>query len=185
MSKKIIASVFIATSLDGFIARKNGELDWLDKANEVVPKGEDCGFFPFMDSIDVLIMGRKTYEKVISFGQWPYGETKVIILSRSLVKIPSSLSNTVFYTSETPPELCKRLKGEGAERLYIDGGTTIQSFLKEKLINDITITTVPVILGSGIPLFAELSNDIQLKHIETKVYDFGFIQSKYEIEDFT
>ncbi len=176
-------SVFIATSIDGYIARKNGDLDWLDKANESVPKGEDCGFFTFMNSIHVLIMGRKTYNKVMSFGQWPFGETKVIVLSRNIVEIPSELTKTVSYTTETPTELCKRLKAEGNENIYIDGGMTIQSFLDEQLITDITITTVPVILGSGIPLFNEISNDILLNHCETVTYDFGFVQSKYEIKN--
>lgn len=183
MISKMNISVFIATSLDGYIARKNGDLDWLDKANESVPNGEDCGFLTFMGTINVLIMGRKTYEKVMSFGQWPYGETKVIVLSRNSVEIPVELIGTVSCTSEPPAELCKRLKNEGSERLYIDGGVTIQSFLDEKLITDITITRVPVILGSGIALFKEFSHDIQLNHLGTTVYDFGFVQSKYEIEN--
>jgi len=86
-----IASVYIATSLDGFIAREDGDIDWLNAANEIVPEGEDCGFFAFMDSVDGLVMGRHTYEKVLSFGQWPYGEKPVIVLSRNEVKMPDSL----------------------------------------------------------------------------------------------
>ena len=178
-----IASVYIATSLDGYIARKNGDIDWLDQANTVVPEGEDCGFFSFMNSIDVLIMGRKTYEKVLSFGTWPYGEKKVIILSRNNVEIPSKLQRTVSYSAESPKYLCKKLISEGRKRLYIDGGMTIQSFLKENLIKEITITTIPIIIGNGISLFSKLPNDIKLKHINTKVYEFGFVQSTYKIEN--
>jgi len=176
-----IGTVYIATSLDGYIARADGNIDWLNEANSCVPEGEDCGFFEFLESIDALIMGRKTFEQVLSFGQWPYGETPVIVLSRNKVSIPSKLSKTVSCSSESPTELSKRLADTGAKKLYIDGGATIQSFLKEDLINDITITRIPTAIGTGIPLFGELNNDIKLKHIATKVYDFGFVQSTYEI----
>ena len=176
------ASVFIATSLDGFIARVGGELDWLDVANATVPKGEDCGYHAFMESIDVLIMGRKTYEQVLSFGKWPYGNKSVIILSSKNIKIPDDLAQTVSYSSESPKELYERLYIQGAKRIYIDGGITIQRFLAEGLINDLTITTIPVILGSGKPLFGNLEKDILLRHIATKTFDFGFVQLIYEVE---
>lgn len=181
MAVNMTISAFIGTSLDGYIARENGDLDWLDKANELVPVGEDCGYAAFMSSVDVLIMGRKTYEKVLSFGSWSYGATKVIVLSRSKVEIPSELEETVSYSSETPVALCERLQNEGNKYLYIDGGMTIQSFLAEQLLTDITITRVPVILGSGIPLFGRLDDDIHLNHLGSIVYDFGFVQSKYEV----
>jgi dihydrofolate reductase len=177
----ITASVFIATSLDGFIARKDGNLDWLDTANATTPKGEDCGYHTFMDSVDALIMGRKTYDKVLSFGKWPYGDKPVIVLSRNPMAIPNNISKTVMHSSENPSELCERLEKEGCKRLYIDGGITIQRFLDVGLINDMTITVIPVILGGGLPLFGDVENDIQLKHIATKNYDFGFVQLTYEI----
>lgn len=175
------SSVFIATSLDGFIARKDGELDWLDAANAIVPEGEDCGYNAFIESVDVLIMGRKTYEKVLSFGNWPYGGKSVIVLSRSKIEIPHELAQTVSPSSDSPKELCDRLSKQGAKRLYIDGGITIQRFLEAGLINDITITIIPILLGSGIPLFSNGKEDIILKHITTKIYDFGFIQLTYEV----
>ena len=177
----LISSVFIAVSLDGFIARVGGELDWLDAANATVPEGEDCGYHAFMDSIDVLIMGRNTYEQVLSFSKWPYGSKPVIVLSRRIIKIPDELIQTVSHSSESPKELYERLSKEGAKRLYIDGGITIQRFLAEGLINDITMTVIPVILGSGIPLFGHLTKDIPLKHIATKTYHFGFVQLTYEV----
>ena len=175
-----IASVYIATSLDGFIARENGDIDWLNDANKVVPKGEDCGFLAFMDSVDALVMGRKTFEQVLSFGQWPYGDKPVIVLSSNKVKIPDNLPQTVSWSSESPHELSDRLAMEGAKRIYIDGGITIQRFLSDGLVKDLTITVIPVILGRGISLFGDVDNDISLKHIATTAYDFGFIQSTYE-----
>ena len=177
-----IASVYIATSLDGFIAREDGDIDWLNAANEVVPEGEDCGFFAFLDSVDCLVMGRNTYEKVLSFGQWPYGEKPVIVLSRNEVKIPDSLPKSVSWSSESPKALSDRLLREGVKRVYVDGGNTIQRFLAEELVKDITITVIPVFIGSGIPLFGKLEKDIQLKHVSTTTFDFGFVQSTYEVK---
>lgn len=175
-------SVYIATSLDGFIARKNGDLDWLDEANSNVPEGEDCGFSKFMASVDALVMGRKTYEKVLSFGIWPYGNTPVIVLSRNKIEFPQDLSQHLSCSSEEPAELCKRLANNGAKRLYIDGGKTIQGFLDKKLITDLTITVIPVLIGQGIPLFGNLKQDMNLEHVATKAFDFGFVQSTYNVK---
>ena len=179
MSAKV--SVYIATSLDGFIARKNGEIDWLDAASATIPEGEDCGFRTFMDTVDVLIMGRKTYEKVLSFGEWPYGNTPVIVLSRTPIVFPNNLLNTVTHSSEKPSALYGRLSNEGAKHLYIDGGITIQRFLAEGLIDEITITLIPVILGEGISLFGSLEDDIRLSPLGTKFYEFGFVQLHYAV----
>ena len=176
------ASVYVATSLDGYIARESGGLDWLDAANATVPAGEDCGFRQFMESIDVLVMGRKTYEKVLSFGLWPYGNTPVIVLSRNKIELPDDPKQNVSCSSESPKELCARLSAKGAKRLYIDGGITIQRFLAAGLITDITITVIPVILGRGIPLFGSSEKDISLGHVATKTFDFGFVQSTYKVK---
>ena len=177
-------SVFIATSLDGFIARADGAIDWLDEANAIVPEGEDCGYQAFMTTVDVLIMGRNTYEQVLSFGQWPYGDKPVIVLSRQNLQIPDKLAQTVSSSSESPKALYQRLSNEGANRLYIDGGVTIQRFLADGLIDDITITLIPVILGSGKSLFGPLDRDISLTHVGTKTFDFGFVQLTYEVENY-
>jgi len=177
----IQASVFIATSLDGYIAREDGKLDWLYTANATVPEGEDCGYSDFMKTVDVLVMGRKTYEKVLSFGLWPYGGTSVIVLSSNKIEIPNELVQSVSCSSESPKELCKRLANEEVKRIYVDGGITIQRFLFEGLISDVTITVIPIVLGSGKPLFGNVEKDIPLKHISTKTYDFGFVQSTYKV----
>ena len=169
-------------SLDGFIARADGGIDWLDEANKIVPEGEDCGYQAFMDAVDVLIMGRNTYEQVLSFGPWPYGEKPVIVLSRQNIQIPDELAQTVSSSSESPQALCQRLSKEGAKRLYVDGGVTIQRFLSEGLIDDITITIIPIILGGGKSLFGPLEGDISLTHVGTKTFDFGFVQLTYEVE---
>ncbi len=176
----MIGSVFIATSLDGFIARSDGRLDWLDKANLTVPEGEDCGYVSFMSTIDVLVMGRNTYEKVLSFGGWPY-EKPVIVLSRNDLTIPQELKGRVSVSHESPESLCERLTKEGAKRIYVDGGAVIQSFLCASLIMDITITQIPVLIGEGISLFGAITNDIDLKHTSTKTYDCGFVQNKYVV----
>jgi len=178
---QVSVSVFIATSLDGFIARENGELDWLDEANATVPEGEDCGYRDFMGSIDALIMGRHTYEKVLSFGPWPYGATPVIVLSHQPIEFPADFPDCVSHSSETPQELCDRLSTDGATHLYVDGGITIQRFLQADLIDELTVTVIPVILGAGIPLFGPLEDDIPLSHCRTRTFDCGFVQTKYRV----
>lgn len=175
------ASVFIATSLDGYIAGRDGNLDWLDAANKTVPAGEDCGYSAFMETIDFLIMGRNTFEQVLSFGEWPYAEKPVIVLSSNKIKIPENISKTVSWSSESPKELYNRLANKGAKRLYVDGGITIQGFIAEGLINDLTITLIPIFLGSGIPLFGNSENELSLKLKKMHAYDFGFVQLTYEV----
>jgi dihydrofolate reductase len=175
-------SVFVATSLDGFIARPDGSLDWLNEAQAVVPHGEDLGFDAFMDTVDTLIMGRKTFEQVLSFGAWPYGQTPVVVLSHNPIHIPPDLVNTVSHASGSPSALLKRLSAQGVRHVYVDGGNTIQGFLAESLIDQITITTIPVILGDGISLFGPLEKEIRLVHVKTVAHDFGFVQTTYAIE---
>ena len=178
------ASVYIATTVDGFIARPNGELDWLPGSDGVMDPelgDEDFGYAQFMSSVDVLVMGRNTYELVISSGQWPYGGTKVIVLSSSLKTLSDIVPDSVELKSCAPHELYKELQDSGFCHLYIDGGKTIQRFLSEHLINEITITKVPVLIGEGIPLFSKLTNDIKLSHLNTISYKNGFVKSKYEV----
>lgn len=176
-------SVFIATSLDGFIARNDGSLDWLNNASASVPKGQDCGFQLFMDSIDYLIMGRNTFEQVLSFGEWPYGQKKMIVLTSRGIEIPKHLVETVSVSSEQPKQLVSRLSEQGAKHLYIDGGITIQSFLQAGLVDEITMTIIPIVLGEGKPLFRPVGKDLYLSHLETRSYDFGFVQLKYGIKE--
>lgn len=180
MSIKV--SVYIATSLDGFIARVDGGLDWLNEANSAVSEGEDCGFSAFMDSVDTLVMGRKTYEQVLSFGEWPYGATPVIVLSRSPISFPSTLPGTVSHSSEPLRELLDRLAGNGVQHVYVDGGATIQGFLSQWLVDKIILTVIPIILGDGIPLFSSVGSDIHLTHLKTTSFDFGFVQTTYAVK---
>ena len=175
-------SVFIATSLDGFISRTDGSIDWLNEASALVPKGEDSGYREFMSTVDALVMGRNTFEQVLSFGGvWPYGSTPVVVLSRQLKSLPDDVPATVSVTEETPEKLIQRLSAEGLKHLYIDGGLTIQSFLAAGLIDEIIITTVPILLGGGKPLFGPLPGDVKLELVSSQAFDFGFVQSKYRV----
>lgn len=176
------SSVFIATSLDGYISREDGSLDWLDNIMKKVPQDEDCGYLSFLDSVDVLAIGKTSFEKVLSFGQWPYREKPVYVLTDQTFDISDELKNDVYISSESPEELYERLSKEGFNHLYIDGGVSIQRFLAAGLINDITIITVPLIIGKGQSLFGGLGRDVSLKHIATESYDFGFTKSSYQVE---
>ncbi len=174
-------SVFIATSLDGFISRTDGSLDWLDQANSRVPKGEDCGYEEFMSTVDALVMGRHTFELARSFADWPYGQTPVFVLSSRMNALPGGMASSVQLFNAAPAAIVARLSAQGMRHLYIDGGLTIQRFLCDALIDEITLTRIPVLIGSGRPLFGPLSEDVRLEHISTRVFDFGFVQSKYRV----
>jgi dihydrofolate reductase len=176
------ASVFIATSLDGFIARENGDIDWLsvaDDGNEA--RGEDYGYAAFFDTVDVMVMGRGTFEKVLTFGEWPYGSKRVVVLSSRQLDIPDHLSDTVDATTSAPDELARQLAEDGHRHAYIDGGQTIQSFLAAGLLDRLIITRIPVLLGSGRPLFGRLPADVRLRHVRTTDYATGLVQSEYEV----
>lgn len=173
------ASVYIATSLDGFIARRNGGLDWLPGADGD-GEGEDYGYRAFMASVDVLVMGRNTYEKILSFGDWPY-QVPVIVLSSRPVEIPAEIGESVERMSATPAEVVEALARRGAEHLYVDGGVTIQRFLRAGLIQRLIITRVPVLIGRGLPLFASLERDVRLRHVATQSFASGMVQSEYEV----
>ncbi len=175
----IKCSVFIATSLDGWIARKNGEIDWLTAPNPA-GAGEDYGYKTFFDSVDALVMGRKTFELVLTFGEWPYADKRVIVLSSGSPHIPENLSGKVEATSLSPADLVAQLAAQGIRHVYVDGGKTIQSFLRAGLIDEMIITRIPVLIGDGIPLFGELEHDTHFEHLETQAYKSGFVQSRYK-----
>ena len=172
-------SVYIATSLDGFIARTNGDLDWLGSGDDRA--GEDYGYHKFMDSVDVLVMGRHTFEQVMTFGEWPYGSKRVVVLSTNIPEIPDSLSEVVTTLSMAPAELVEHLSKQGATHLYVDGGITIQRFFAANLVDELIITRIPILIGSGIPLFGSQEADIHLTHIVTHQFESGFVQSRYQI----
>lgn len=174
-------SVFIATSVDGFIAREDGRLDWLDAANANVPPGEDCGYGAFFATVDALVMGRATFETVLGFPEWPYADKPVWVASRSLAALPAGLPPTVQLVRGSPQEIVRDAAARGWQRLYIDGGQLIRAFLQAGLITDLTLTTIPVLLGAGRPLFGALAGDVALQLVATKGYPFGFVQSTYRV----
>ena len=171
--------VFIATSLDGYIAKSDGDIEWLLQRDD--PQ-EDHGYLAFIKNIDGIVMGRNTFEKSLSFGAWPY-ELPVVVLSRTLQasSLREDLKQKVQISSLSPQDLMPLLSAKGWRRAYIDGGQVIQSFLRAGLIDDMTITTVPVLLGEGKPLFAHLDREIDLKHTHSHFFPSGLVQSHYQI----
>jgi dihydrofolate reductase len=163
-------------SLDGFIARRNGDLDWLP---------EDCephGYDEFMASVDALVMGRNTFEKVLTFEQWPYGAKRVVVLSSRPLDLSLAKGGVVEQMAGAPAEIVARLAASGARHLYIDGGITVQGFLRAGLIQRLIVTRVPVLIGEGIPLFGSLPRDVRLRHVATRPYPSGIVQSEYLVE---
>jgi dihydrofolate reductase len=179
----IKCSVFIATSLDGFIARKDGSIDWLEAANQTIPVGTDLGYERFFTSIDALVMGRKTFEQVLTFPEWAYADKPLIVLSRTLAALPTGVPANVSLSHETPIDLVSRLEREGFHHLYVDGGMTIQSFLQAGLIDEMTITIIPVLLGEGLLLFGQIARDVHFSLVSISAYEFGFVQSTYRINE--
>jgi dihydrofolate reductase len=169
------ASVFVGTSLDGFIARADGAFDFLPPGG-----GEPHGYDEFMATVDALVIGRKTYETVLALGAWPYGAKPTFVLSARPLA-PAPVGAEVERMSGSPVEVVSQLVNRGIQHAYVDGGITIQRFLQARLIQRITITRVPVLIGTGIPLFGALPNDISLKHIATRQYASGLVKSEYEI----
>lgn len=174
MSTPVRASVFVGVSLDGFIARPDGAFDFLPENPE--PHGYD----EFFATVDAMVMGRKTYETALSFGSWPYGNKPVFVLStRALARAPAGA--VVEHVSGTPQEIMAQLAQRGIQHVYVDGGQTVQAFLSAGLIDRITITRVPVIIGSGITIFGALGHDIHLQHIRTRHFPSGLVQSEYAV----
>jgi dihydrofolate reductase len=166
-------SVFVGTSVDGFIARPGGELDWLPPGG-----GEEHGYEAFMESVDALVIGRNTYETVLAFDTWPYGKKAVFVLStRPLAPAPAGAA--VEHLSGSPDEIVSQLEARGIRHAYVDGGITVQQFLRAGLIQRLIVTRVPVLIGEGIPLFGVTGRDISLEHIATRQYPSGLVQSEY------
>jgi len=169
--------VFIAKSLDGYIADKNGGIDWLNTVPN--PENSDLGYENFIKNIDAIIMGRSTFEIVLSFSiDWPY-TVPVFVVSNTLKNVPKDYIGKVEIVSGTPTEILKVVHGQGYKHLYIDGGQIVQNFLKEDLIDEISITTIPILLSGGIPLFSELAEEMRFEHVKTKVYLNELVQSDY------
>jgi dihydrofolate reductase len=182
-------SVFIATSLDGYIARKDGSVDWLHSAgNPEADMGSDAdmGFASFMSSVDCMIMGRKCMEMISSMNlseeQWPYGNTHIVVLSNTLSAPPENLKDKVSLYSGDITDLMTDLEEKGYRHAYVDGGATITEFLNHGLINEMVITKAPVLLGEGIPLFGKLEHSIKLIEASAKNYANDFVQLKYSVK---
>ena len=172
------ASVFIAASMDGYIARPDGSLDWLHAGAGSAPV--DYGYDAFMATVDALVIGRKTYETVLGFPKWPYGAKPVFVLSSGLLA-PAPEGAVLEQLSGEPRDIVLQLEGRGIRHIYVDGGDTIQRFLRAGLIQRLIVNRIPVLIGSGIPLFGETGRDLVLEHVVTRVYATGLVQSEYTV----
>lgn len=171
-------SVFCGVSVDGFLARLNNTVDFLDAGGQ-----EPHGVEEFYASVDVIVFGRKTYEFVESYGQWLYGKKPVVVLSSHPLDFSWIKNGMVEQMSSEPAQIVARLEARGFKHAYIDGGLTIQRFLAAGLINRLVVTRVPVLIGEGIPLFGPVPHDIPLRHVATRTYKSGLVQSEYETGD--
>jgi dihydrofolate reductase len=169
-------SVFVGTSLDGFIARPNGQYDFLPADG-----GEPHGYDEFIATVDAIVIGRKTFETVLAFPEWPYGKRRIVVLSSRPLDFSSVRGGVVEQMSGAPAEIASRLASTGVQHVYVDGGITVQGFLRAGLIQRITITRVPVLIGDGIPLFGALPRDVRLRHVATQHYASGLVKSEYEV----
>ena len=169
------ASVFVGASIDGFIARADGALDFLDAGGN-----EPHGYEEFMATVDALVIGRKTYETVLGFGGWAYGKKPVFVLS-SRPLAPAPAGAVLEHLSGAPADIVAQLAARGIQHIYVDGGVTIQRFLRAGLIDRLIITRVPVLIGSGISLFGSIDADISLQHVATRQYAGGLVQSEYVV----
>jgi dihydrofolate reductase len=169
-------SVFVGTSVDGFIARLNGALDFLPLGG-----GEPHGYDEFIASVDALVIGRNTFEIVLAFPEWPYGDKRVVVLSSRPLDLSALHGGRVEQMTGTPAEIVSKLAAGGAQHLYVDGGITIQRFLRAGLVQRLIVTRVPVLIGEGIPLFGSLPRDVRLRHVSTQHYPSGLVKSEYQV----
>ena len=169
-------SVFIGTSVDGYIARPNGDLDFLPPDG-----GEPHGYYEFIASVDALVIGRKTFETVLAFPAWPYGDKRVVVLSSRPLDLSTVREGVVEQMAGPPAEIVAKLAARGVHQLYVDGGITIQGFLRAGLVQRLVITRVPVLIGEGIPLFGALPRDVRLQHVATQHYPSGLVKSEYQV----
>jgi dihydrofolate reductase len=169
-------SVFIGTSVDGFIARLDGTYGFLPADG-----GEPHGYSEFFASVDTLVIGRKTFETVLAFETWPYGSKRVVVLSSQPLNLSTVRGGIVEQMAGKPVEIVAKLEAGGVQHIYLDGGVTIQRFLRAGLVQRLTITRVPVLIGEGIPLFGSLPRDLKLRHIATQSYASGLVKSEYEV----
>jgi dihydrofolate reductase len=168
-------SVFCGVSVDGFLARRDDGLDFLDSGAQV-----PHGYKEFYDSVDVLVIGRRTFDVVLTFGKWPYGKKPVVVLSSRPVDVSTVKGGVVEHLSGEPADIVAALNARGFRHAYIDGGMTIQRFLAAGLVDRLVVTRVPVLIGDGIPLFGPVPRDVMLRHVATRCYRGGLVQTEYE-----
>lgn len=174
------ASAFIATSLDGYIARPDGDLDWLFSAAPTEgAEPQDYGYNRFMATVDTIVMGRHTFEKVLTFGRWPYEGKQVVVLTSHDLDVPGELRESVRAMAGDPADVLAALERRGVQHVYVDGGQTIQRFLRSGRLDRLIVNTVPVLIGRGIPLFGSTATDIRLRHVSTHAYPSGLVQNEY------
>lgn len=179
-TSSVQCAVFIATSLDGFIARENGDIDWLHAG--AAETGQDYGYQAFFDSVDALVMGRKTLDTIKTFGQWPYEDKPLYVLSNqdnALRNLPEFFPNHLRQLRGEPTDIINALAALGHRRIYLDGGVTIQRFLRAKLVDQLILNRLPILLGKGRPLFGEVSSDQCWRHQRTESFASGLVQSEY------
>lgn len=168
-------SVFVGVSVDGFMARPDGSFDFLPADG-----GEPHGYDEFVATVDALLIGRGTYDTVLAFNFWPYGATPVFVLSTRPLDPPPA-SAVVEHLSGAPSDIAAELEARGIRHVYVDGGVTIQRFLAAGLVQRLIVTRVPVLIGSGIPLFGALPHDVRLRHVATRAFRSGLVQSEYHV----
>ncbi len=175
MADPITCTIFVGTSLDGFIAREDHSLDWLP-----IPDPDEHGFTAFLASVDAVVMGRNTFEVVLRHPEWPYPKPVVVLTTRPWTRgLPAGAA--VEFMAGTPPEIVARLAARGMRHLYVDGGLTIQRFLAAGLIDRMVITRVPMLIGRGIPLFGPIGRDVALEHMGTRTHPGGLVTSEYRV----
>lgn len=165
-------AVFIAASLDGYIALPDGSVKWLDA---VRLDGEDYGFDAFFASVDTLLMGRLTWETVLRLGEWPYQGKRVVVLTHR----PAEGRHGERFRAGEPAELLAQLGAEGARRVYVDGGQVISQFLRAGLVDELTLSVIPTILGRGIRLFQGELPRRALRLASSHVFPSGLVQLRY------
>ncbi len=170
--------VYIATSLDGYIADEHGGVEWLQMVPN--PQKDDLGFSDFMSEVDAILMGRKTYETVLSMNTpWPYNKP-LFVYSSTITTVPKELQDKVFIIEGAPKTVIETLNKKGYQRIYVDGGKSVQSFLQEELIDELIISTIPVLLGRGVPLFGDLPHPQEFQLISSKIVLNEIVVSRYQ-----
>ena len=169
--------VYIATSLDGYISAPDGNLDWLSYVP--IPEGNDLGFAEFIDRVDAIVMGRITFETVVGFGHgWSY-PVPGLVLSSTLSSAPEDIADHVDFAKGTPNEIVELAKVKGFENLYIDGGRTIQNFLRADLIDELIISEIPLLLGGGDRLFGELDQPLHFELVSTETLLSQIVKKRF------